>query len=196
MVGTITSGNHRGAAPRCEHRVVLDLAEVAVEPTVSWRCWYGDGRAATLTIHDNAVTIVYHRCDKSGRCIADIALEHAPFHFIPVYFGGKRRLLGCPGCGRRCRVLYAGAEHIRCRLCLRLRYLSEHMGQLDRAWKRATKIARRVDPKFQPGNIYEFPPRAKWMRKVAYQRLVAAHARQVERIRRFAALTCFELLPA
>jgi hypothetical protein len=32
------------------------------------------------------------------------------------------------------------------------------MGQLDRAWKRATKIARRIDPSFNPATIDEFPP--------------------------------------
>jgi hypothetical protein len=39
-------------------------------------------------------------------------------------FVGERRWFTCPGCGRRCRIVYGG-KLFRCRLCYRLTYASQ-----------------------------------------------------------------------
>lgn len=49
----------------------------------------------------------------------------------PCHLGGVRHWLVCPGCGRRCLVIYQG---LRCRLCLGARYCSEHLSLA--AWRR------------------------------------------------------------
>lgn len=43
---------------------------------------------------------------------------------MPLHFGGSRWWFGCPGCERRCRILYkpAGATVYKCRICHHLRY--------------------------------------------------------------------------
>ena len=39
-------------------------------------------------------------------------------------FGGTRPWFSCPGCGRRCAILYPVAGRFRCRVCQRLAYAS------------------------------------------------------------------------
>jgi hypothetical protein len=187
--------NHHTAAPRVEERVALDLAELkarnaAVDPiyrdepdrlTKSWR-WRGERRAASLVVDRAGITINYHRCDDVGRCGSVIATERAPFHQLPARFGGTRRLLGCPGCGRRCRALHYGADRLRCRVCLGLRYRSQNTQPADRAMDQAAKIAKRLDP--VEGHllaIEDFPLKPPRMRWSTYWRLEKRHGKQRDR---------------
>ena len=48
-------------------------------------------------------------------------------------FGGERVWFACPGCGRRCRVLFGGAR-FRCRTCSGLRYGSHAQARACAAW--------------------------------------------------------------
>ena len=103
----------------------------------------------------------------------------APFHRISQPFGGARRLLGCPGCGRQCRILYFGTDRLRCRLCLGMRYRSQNMQRGDRALAQAAKIARRIDPKtLDIDEMPEKPPRMRWR---TYHRLAERHADHMDR---------------
>lgn len=43
---------------------------------------------------------------------------------IPCRFGGERYFIHCL-CGKRCRFLYLAAQHLFCRKCLGLKYLSQ-----------------------------------------------------------------------
>ena len=47
-----------------------------------------------------------------------------PFEHTSVHFGGNRKWFNCPGCKRRCIVLYGGARFY-CRKCYRLQYQSQ-----------------------------------------------------------------------
>jgi hypothetical protein len=186
---------HHDTAPRVEERVALDLAELkardaACDPifkdeldslTKSWR-WRGERRAASLIVDRTGIAISYHRCDEVGRYGSVIATERAPFHELPARFGGTRRMLGCPGCGRRCRALYFGADRLRCRLCLGLKYRSQNSQPADRAMDQAAKIAKRLDP--VEGHllaIEDFPLKPPRMRWSTYWKLEQRHGRQRDR---------------
>jgi hypothetical protein len=65
--------------------------------------------------------------------------ELIPFDVVQVRFGGARRWFRCPGCARRCRVLYGG-KHFRCRLCSGLRYPSQYETAPFRVLRRLRKI--------------------------------------------------------
>jgi hypothetical protein len=168
----------------------LNARDAAVEPafkdepdrlTKSWH-WRGERRAAGLLVDRAGITISYRRCDDVGRCGSVIATERAQFHELPARFGGTRRLLGCPGCGRRCRALHFGPDRLRCRLCLGLRYRSQNSQPADRAMDQAAKIAKRLDP--VEGHllaIEEFPLKPPRMRWSTYWRLEERHGKQRDR---------------
>jgi hypothetical protein len=174
IMGGIGSGWHRGARPRCERRGALNLAKINIGET--W-LWYGpDRRAATLTADAAGVWIIHHRCDERGRCVSEIARERAPFHYLPVHFGGMRRLSGCPNCGGRCRFLYDGAGRFWCRICLGLRHSSENLGTRGRIWWRIMKTRRRVEDNATVDG-HEFPERRPRMKRRTYERLLSLTGR-------------------
>ena len=85
-------------------------------------------------------------------------------------FDQPRRWFQCPGCNRRCRVLFGG-ECFRCRLCQNLKYESQFETGAQRANRRSRKIRRRLGG---GTNLMEdFPSRPSGMHKTTYQRLEA-----------------------
>jgi hypothetical protein len=98
--------------------------------------------------------------------------------------GGTHRLIGCPGCSRRCRALCFGPDRLRCRLCLGLRYRSQNQQPADRATEQAEKLCQRLDPvKGHLLPIEEFPLKPLRMRWRTYYRLEKRHGRQHARWR-------------
>lgn len=179
-MGGFGSGWHREARPRCERHVAFDLRAGNLEPYDRFsRTWQhqGEYRGANLVVDRAGVTIEYCCCDPVGRFGKAVATERAPFHHVSQPFGGSRRLLGCPGCGRQCRILYFGSDRLRCRLCLDLRYASQNMRRGERALAQAAKIVRRIDP--QTTEIDELAPKPRRMRWVTYRRLGERHAEQI-----------------
>ena len=87
-------------------------------------------------------------------------------------FGGVRYWWECPGCWRRCRVLYAypvcGRERFACRRCQQLGYYSHNEGPADRLLRRARKCWRRA------GSTDGSEPwrKPRWMRWDTFSRLV------------------------
>ena len=87
----------------------------------------------------------------------------------PCHLGGQRYWFLCPGCGRRCAILYPQ----RCRICIKGRYWSELLTpdrrKVDKAvqWRRALGQDR-------DGTLARFPPKPPRMRWHTWQRL---HAR-------------------
>jgi hypothetical protein len=183
---------HHTAAPRVEERVALDLAELkarnaSVDPiyrsepdriSKSWR-WQGEPRGANLIVTHAEISIDYYRCDDVGRFRSVIATESAPFHHLPARFGGTQRLIGCPGCRRRCRALFFGPDRLRCRLCLGLHYRSQNQQPPDRAMEQAEKLCQRLDPVV---SIDEFPLKPSRMRWKTYRRLEKRHGKQRHRL--------------
>ena len=79
--------------------------------------------------------------------------------------GGSRAWFLCPTCNRRCAILYP----VKCRLCLRLHYASEHEGSLDRLLRKAIKH-RAKHGQTSGGICVLFPSKPKRMRWHTYFR--------------------------
>lgn len=90
--------------------------------------------------------------------------------WTPCNFGGMRPWFRCPGCGRRCAVLYWTGGRFLCRCCLGLAYPSQRESPAERAKRRAAKIRKRLggDPWIH-APLPEKPPRMHWS---TYWRLV------------------------
>ena len=78
--------------------------------------------------------------------------------WTPCHFGGYRPWFLCPRCGRRAAILYAG-QYFYCRVCRDLAYPSENEGRLDRLYRQANKIRRRLN--CEPGALspINIPPK-------------------------------------
>ena len=83
-------------------------------------------------------------------------------------FGRPRRWFKCPGCARRCRVLYGG-KRFRCRQCQNLKYESQFETGAQRANRRSRKIRKRLGG--STNLMEEFPPRPSGMHRATYWRL-------------------------
>ena len=82
--------------------------------------------------------------------------------------GGERLWLACPGCGRRCLVLYGG-RRFRCRRCVGLPYASQHERRDERLLTRAQDIRMRLGGS---GSLMDFfPEKPKGMHWQTYERL-------------------------
>jgi hypothetical protein len=60
-------------------------------------------------------------------------------------FGGHRRWFVCPACSSRRTALYVGGTTLACRVCLGLRYASQHETERDRMFRRVGKLRDRLD---------------------------------------------------
>jgi hypothetical protein len=70
--------------------------------------------------------------------LAPKVIGYADLESTTPTYGGKRWWFRCPGCARRCRVLYIprGGARFGCRLCLQLAYATQHVNQFTRQiWK-------------------------------------------------------------
>ena len=56
----------------------------------------------------------------------------------PRNFGGRQVWFTCPGCWRRCSILYL-SERLACRLCLQLAYRSQSEGVLNRSYRKSAE---------------------------------------------------------
>ena len=83
-------------------------------------------------------------------------------------FGQSRRWFQCPGCARRCRILYGG-KRFRCRQCQGLRYECQYEPTTQRASRQQRKVRRRLGG--STNLMEEFPPRPSGMHRTTYQAL-------------------------
>ena len=94
---------------------------------------------------------------------------------------GARPWVACPGCGRRCAVLWGVGGRFRCRGCHRLRYAVEAEGPYDRAARQVEGLRRRLGCRVAGESGYVFerdrPPRPPRMPRATYRRLLARLAR-------------------
>lgn len=87
----------------------------------------------------------------------------------PCNFGGERRWFICPGCDRRCVVLY---KWLRCRICLRARYRLEAYAPVDRMLLRAQRLRRKLGQE-NPNTIQPMPAKPHRMRSSTYMRAIS-----------------------
>lgn len=90
-----------------------------------------------------------------------------------LHFGGYRRWLVCPTCKARREALYVDGHSIACRMCLGLRYASQHENVRDRMFRRANAIRKRLG--WKPGTANPLGGKPKGMHWRTYQRLMDEH---------------------
>jgi len=88
---------------------------------------------------------------------------HVAIERTACNLGGSRAWFLCPSCNRRCAILYP----VKCRLCLRLNYASEHEGKLDRLLRKAVRHRYRYGQE-ERGIGVPFPSKPKHMRWHTY----------------------------
>ena len=166
--------------PKVEDFLAIDIAHLAPgiltsrgsSGIISWSRPSGVARVAyvrqegglrlryTHTGHDGAP----HRID-----------EVIPIVTTPTPFGGQRHWFACPGCSRRCRLIYGGS-HFRCRHCHNARYSSQYESLPLRISRRRWRIRRKLERlagKPWPFGLDDFPPKPPRMRWAEYHRLQA-----------------------
>lgn len=98
--------------------------------------------------------------------------------FTPLHFGGQRRWLTCPECQAKREVLHIDGERLACRVCLNLRYASQHENHRERLVRRITAIRGELGWR---GGIADpngsKPARMHW---ATFERLVAEYERLVD----------------
>ncbi len=162
---------HRRAT-MCEECLAIDVRRYARQGRLrhgnSWKTrWFRGGRefaAIRVRAWHSLIELSYHLHGGGGeRVRQEITLTYTDQHF-----GGRRVWFECPGCGRRCAILYAGNRFL-CRLCHGLRYESDHALPLNRPLLQARKIRDRLGA---TGSLeLPFPERPKRMRRTTYDRL-------------------------
>ncbi len=89
----------------------------------------------------------------------------------PAGFGGERKWFLCPLCDRRCGILYNNAVYgWICRICANGRYASEVKSPIDRRYRKARKLRRRLG-QADPNMTLPFPGKPTGMHWSTYLRL-------------------------
>jgi hypothetical protein len=105
--------------------------------------------------------------------------ERIEIDSTPCNYGGWRYWFCCPGCRRRCAVLYI-KHHVRCRICHGLIFESQSQHDFDRrvsqARKRRTKLGGKASLEA------DFPPKPKHMRWKTYFQLLGKDEREVSQL--------------
>lgn len=91
----------------------------------------------------------------------------------PLPFGGCRRYMVCPTCDSRRQDLYVSGAMLACRVCLGLRYGSQHETERDRMFRRVDAIRERLG--WKGGVAHPNGEKPTGMHRVTFERLMAEH---------------------
>lgn len=154
MKGGLRYGAGRpGWRRKCEQSLALDIRQLRKRKLLysgAWFSWhwttsYGDPAGSmSVSVQAEQVTLHYKRTprgDSPQHVTYSIRIARTPCHY-----GGERSWFLCPQCWRRCAVVYFGAPGGRyaCRMCLRLAYVCETEGTMDRLWRKQRKLENRL----------------------------------------------------
>lgn len=120
----------------------------------------------------------------SGPLSLEVDGQRVALDWTPQHFGGRRPWFRCPGCGRRCRILYvapAAGPRLACRVCHDLRYYTQRTDRAQCLVERARKIVRRCGG--DVGDVLAedaIPGRSKGMHRRTFDRLVARYEATIE----------------
>ena len=138
----------------------------------------------------DTVFLSYRVTSWRGTAAEDVE-ERVPLVRTAQPFGGERVWFACPGCGRRCAVLY-GARRFRCRRCIGVPYGCQREPAPERLLRRVQGLRARLGGELYASLDLPFPPRPRRMRRATYQRL-RARAGRLERAMAAAAAERFGL---
>jgi hypothetical protein len=140
--------------------------------------WSRAGRetgSVGVVASQDTVTLIYRVQDHGADTWTD-TIEVVGLLRTPQHFGGERLWFACPGCGRRCAVLYGGRRFL-CRRCVAMPYASQNEAVQSRLVRRAQAIRKRVGGSEYANLSLDFPPKPKRMHWKTYSRLQAAAER-------------------
>ena len=178
--------------PTAESMKRLDLARLRRDGSlrsgtaskISWSCGGQDAGSIGTLARGDALRLMYRAQSRDGSWY-DVD-ETVHLAWTKTHFGGERVWFVCPGCARRCRVLFGGAR-FRCRTCHGVRYGSQAETKAGRAVRGMFKIVGRLYPK---ADFNELPPKPRGMHWRTYERLADRYQAYddqwgIEAIRRF-----------
>jgi len=176
-MGGSGSGRQAGyQAPQCHQYCAIDLAwlrrKKLLRPglcvDLNWKVRGEPSGMITLTVAAKGVLLRY-RTRTKGEEWRNIE-EPIAFCWTGTAYKGRRAWFQCPGCGRRCRILYGGSL-FRCRRCHGLKFESQYESAYSRGTSRACALRRRLG---HTGDLDEpFPAKPKGMHWKTYRRLEA-----------------------
>lgn len=134
---------------------------------LSWyRRWRKTGNI-DYVVEANGLRLLYRTRAVGGEAWTDVE-ELIPFAHTTTNFSGRRTWFQCPGCRRRCRILYGGSR-FRCRRCLNLVYETQYEPAFARSASKALKIREKLGD--GRGVADPFPDKPKGMHWRTYRRL-------------------------
>src|SRR3954468_1662186 len=133
--------------------------------------WSRAGRetgSVQFAVGQDTLTLTYPVRDRGEEAWPEV-VEPVRVSRTAQPFGGERLWFACPGCGRRCGVLYGG-RRFHCQRSCAPPYGSQHEAPHERLLRRLQAIRARLG-----GNEYAslglpFPPKPKRMRQATYRR--------------------------
>ncbi len=152
------------------------LLQLGRSNVISWSRGGERIGSASLFAESGSLRLSYQTTTSEGS--AERIDERVEIWSTQTSLGGQRQWFRCPGCHRRCRILYGGPR-FRCRLCHGLSYESQFESRAQRANRRARKIRRRLGG--SDCLMEEFPPRPCGMHWATYRRLEAQEVAADER---------------
>lgn len=182
-MGGYGSGRPSGHRHKTDEMQALDLADLkrlGFLKVGSWGRinWSNSGRVkAEVRYETTAHTLILkYRYRQLGDEWHDV---HDVIHFewTHQHIGGKRRWFSCPGCKRRCRILFGGV-YFRCRKCHRLVYDSQYHRFPSGNTNQLQKVRHRLGG--STSLLAPFPHKPKGMHWKTYERLKWADMRSFE----------------
>lgn len=144
-MGGIGSGRRAGYGRTLDGLLDLDVRDLArsgwLVPGNQWKTewfWGDDATANIDCISGDGFIRLEYRVRESGGIWQDVS-ERIDLTWTMPNYGGRRPWFICPGCGRRCAVLY-GDGFFRCRHCWGLPYKCQGENRIDRMLRKKRKL--------------------------------------------------------
>jgi hypothetical protein len=150
----IRTGSSKGTA---EDSLPLDIRKLKREGCLTPGNWFSWQWSIGGRVHSSISAIVYedHLLLEYTHNKTDVVKQRITLTWTPCNFGGKRVWAVCPSCGKRCAVLYLGGKYFACRGCCNLTYQSCNETAMDRKYRRANRLRRRIGAR--PGCLNSLP---------------------------------------
>lgn len=175
-----------GWRAKAEHCYSLDVRRLAAEKMLRAGAWIWQWRdaassevSASISIYggSNALRLSYRV--NGNEAAQSVAIERTA-----CGYGGSRPWFCCPCCGRRAAKLFLLRGRFACRHCHQLTYASRCEDDVGRAWRKQSKLERKLGANWQ---------RPRYMHHATRERILAAiwaceERREVALAHAFAAL--------
>lgn len=131
---------------KAEHCRSIDVRRFASEKMLQAGWWTWQWRDAETGEVQSAISV--YGSDAGLRlafCTNGMSVEQwLQIEHTPCAFGGARPWFACPSCGRRAAKLFLLNGRFACRKCQRLTYASRSEDDLARAWRKQSKLEKKL----------------------------------------------------